>query len=110
MAFGRVSPRTTRKRHVVVTNIAASFMIGGVSFVLPFGTMYNLFDAKIMYLICIVLFSIGSAVCGAAPTPSAFIVGRMIAGVGGIGIYLGVMTLLSANTTGTERPMYLGLV
>jgi MFS family permease len=85
-------------------------MIGGVCFVLPFGSMYAMFDAKKMYIICIVLFLIGSAVCGAAPNIDAFIVGRVIAGIGGIGIYLGVMTLLSCNTTGKERPMYLGLV
>ena len=85
-------------------------MIGGVSFVLPFGSMYAMFDAKQMYITCILLFSIGSALCGAAPDIDAFIVGRVIAGIGGIGIYLGVMTLLSCNTTGKERPMYLGLV
>jgi MFS family permease len=85
-------------------------MIGGVSFVLPFGSMYAMFDAKKMYIICILLFLIGSALCGAAPNINAFIVGRVIAGIGGIGIYLGVMTLLSCNTTGKERPTYLGLV
>ncbi|THZ18027.1 MFS general substrate transporter [Aureobasidium pullulans] len=90
--------------------LSVSFMIGGVSFVLPFGSMYAMFDAKKMYIVCIVLFSIGSALCGAAPNVNAFIVGRVIAGVGGIGIYLGVMTLLSCNTAGKERPMYLGLV
>ncbi|KAF7190445.1 Phomenoic acid biosynthesis cluster MFS-type transporter [Pseudocercospora fuligena] len=90
--------------------LSVSFMIGGVCFVLPFGSMYALFDAKKLYITCILLFLIGSAVCGAAPNIDAFIVGRVIAGIGGIGIYLGVMTLLSCNTTGKEKPMYLGLV
>ncbi|KAL8739184.1 MAG: hypothetical protein Q9181_000075 [Wetmoreana brouardii] len=40
---------------------------------------------------------------------NAMIVGRVIAGMGGNGMYLGVMTLLSVNTTEKERPMYLGL-
>ena len=39
----------------------------------------------------------------------ALIVGRAIAGAGAIGIYLGVMTILSTNTTDQERPTYLGL-
>ena len=39
----------------------------------------------------------------------AFIVGRVIAGVGGNGIYLGVLTLFSVKTNDKERPMYLGL-
>jgi MFS family permease len=85
-------------------------MIGGVSFVLLFGSLYAMFDAKKMYIVCILLFSVGSALCGTAPNINAFIVGRVIAGIGGIGIYLGVMTLVSCNTTGTERPLYLGLL
>ncbi|PYH98639.1 MFS general substrate transporter [Aspergillus ellipticus CBS 707.79] len=56
------------------------------------------------------LFLVGSALCGGAPNINAFIIGRVIAGVGGIGMYLGVMTLLSVNTSPTARPMYLGMV
>ncbi len=53
---------------------------------------------------------IGSALCGAAPSINAFIVGRVIAGVGGNGMYLGAQTLLSVSTSDTERPMYLGVL
>ena len=85
-------------------------MIGGVSVVLPLGSIYSLFDTKKLYIVFVVTFSAGSALCGAAPSLDAFIVGRAIAGMGGIGMYLGVMTLLSVNTSPTERPLYLGLV
>ena len=85
-------------------------MIGGVSFVLPLGRGYGLFDAKKLYIAAVVIFLVGSALCGAAPNLNAFIVGRVIAGVGGIGMYLRGMTLLSVNRSTTERPMYLGLV
>ena len=37
------------------------------------------------------------------------IAGRAIAGVGGAGLYVGVMTLLSVTTSTHERPMYIGL-
>ncbi|KAJ6003026.1 hypothetical protein N7451_005573, partial [Penicillium sp. IBT 35674x] len=40
----------------------------------------------------VVLFEAGSALCGAAPTMSAVIVGRVIAGAGASGIYLGSLT------------------
>lgn len=85
-------------------------MIGGVATVLPFGKLYGLFNAKSLYMISIMLFMIGSALCGAAPSINAFIVGRVIAGVGGNGMYLGAQTLLSVNTSDTERPMYLGVL
>jgi len=48
-------------------------------------------------------FEIGSAVCGAAPSMNALIIGRAIAGLGGAGMYLGVI-ILSIFTTTTERP------
>ena len=86
------------------------FMIGGVSVVLPFGKLFGLFNAKWLYIISTLLFLIGSALCGAAPNMPAMIVGRVIAGMGGNGMYLGVLTLLSVNTSDKERPSYLGLM
>lgn len=85
-------------------------MIGGVSVVLPLGSIYSRFDTKKLYIVSVATFSVGSALCGGAPTLDAFVVGRAIAGMGGIGMYLGVMALLSVNTTPAERPLYLGLV
>ena len=41
---------------------------------------------------------------------AAMIVGRVFAGAGGIGMYIGVMTLISVNTSDQERPAYLSLM
>lgn len=56
------------------------------------------------------LFNVGSALCGAAPNMDALIIGRVLAGMGGNGMYLGVMTLLSVNTSDRTRPGYLSFV
>lgn len=56
------------------------------------------------------IFEVGSAICGAAPTVNAEIVGRAICGVGGIGIYMGALNLLAATTTSAERPVYISLM
>lgn len=85
-------------------------MIGGVAVVLPYGKLFGLYNAKWLYIGSMVLFMAGSALCGGAPNMNAIIVGRVIAGVGGNGMYLGVMTLISVNTSDKERPMYLGLM
>ncbi|EEH37138.2 hypothetical protein PAAG_07694 [Paracoccidioides lutzii Pb01] len=90
--------------------LSVAFMIGGVAMVLPFGRLYGLFDVKSLYIASVILFQGGSALCGGAPNINAFIVGRVIAGVGGNGMYLGVMNILSVNTNDKERPMYLSLV
>ena len=73
------------------------------------GQIYTQFDAKWVYILCVALFDAGSAICGAAPNMNALIIGRVICGLGGGGMYTGVMVLLSANTTEQERPSYFGM-
>lgn len=85
-------------------------MIGGLTAAMPIGKLYGIFNAYWLYMGSIVLFMAGSALCGAAPNMAALIIGRVIAGVGGNGMYVGVVTLVSVNTTDKERPTYLGLM
>lgn len=75
-----------------LTWLAVSFLLGAAATNLIWGKIFGQFNAKWMYIICLVLFEAGSAVCGAAPTMDALIVGRAICGVGGSGMYVGVMS------------------
>lgn len=68
------------------------------------------FDAKYLYILCVTLFEVGSAICGAAPNMNALIIGRAICGVGVVGVYTGVMVLLTVTTLEQERPIYFSLV
>ncbi|KAL1615416.1 hypothetical protein SLS56_011829 [Neofusicoccum ribis] len=90
--------------------LSVGFSIGGVALVMPFGKLYGLFDAKWLYIISSIIFMAASALCGGAPNMNAEVVGRVFAGAGGNGMYLGVLTLLSVNTSDNERPMYLSLM
>ena len=72
-----------------LTWIGAGFPLGSVAVILPVGIMYSLFDVKWVYIASFLLFEVGSALCGAAPSMNALIIGRVIAGVGGAGTYLG---------------------
>jgi MFS family permease len=65
------------------------------------------FNAKWTYILCVVLFELGSIICGAVPSMDALIVGRAIYGITGSGMYVGVRTLLAVTTTIHERPMYI---
>ena len=72
-------------------------------------------------------FQIGSAVCGAAPSMTALIFGRALCGLGGAGMYTGVVVwfhyrsflafntnmlkvLLSLLTSDEERAQYIGCI
>ena len=48
--------------------------------------------------------------CGASPSINTLIIGRTVAGLGGAGMYLGIVMLLSIFTTETERPNYFAML
>jgi MFS family permease len=70
---------------------------------LPIGRFSAIFNAKWLYILSVVIFEAGSAMCGAAPSMNALIIGRMIAGLGAVGIYTGSIFLISVSTTVEER-------
>jgi len=63
--------------------------MSAVAVVLVTGQAYALFDVKYLTLASFLVFELGSLVCGVAPTFNALIVGRVVAGIGGSGMYIG---------------------
>jgi MFS family permease len=90
--------------------IGAGFPLGSVCVILLLGTLFNTFNMKWVYIVTVVLFEVGSALCGGAPNMTALIVGRVIAGAGGSGIYLGSLQYYSVVTTEKERGFYMSLI
>ena len=72
-----------------LTWIGAAFPLGSVAIILPLGIMYESFNSKWLYIVSFALFEAGSALCGGSPNINALIIGRVIAGMGGSGLYLG---------------------
>lgn len=90
--------------------LATAYALPAVALTLIQAKLYGLLDIKWLYVGYLVCFEVGSAISGAAPTMDALIVGRMIAGIGGCGIYVGSLTFFSVYTTLNERPTYNGLI
>ena len=67
----------------------SAYMLTCACFNLISGRIYQLYSTKKVFLLSIVVFEIGSALCGGAPNSPAFIVGRAIAGIGGAFIFSG---------------------
>jgi len=74
-----------------------------------FGKFYAFYSIKATFLSAVALFEIGSAVCGAAPSSVAFIIGRAIAGVGAAGIFSGVVSANSLRACLWGMAVYLAL-
>jgi MFS family permease len=72
------------------------------------GKIYKFYPAKPVFLICITIFEIGSAVSGAAPSSKALIVGRAISGLGSSGMTSGLMVIMFHTIPLRERPIYQG--
>lgn len=70
-----------------------AYMLTLCSFQLVFGKIYQNFSVKTVFLCAILLFEVGSALCGAAPSSVAFIIGRALAGLGAGGIFAGTVSL-----------------
>ncbi|KAK7984616.1 hypothetical protein PG989_012018 [Apiospora arundinis] len=90
--------------------VGAGFPLGSVCVILLLGKLYESFNLKWILIATTLLFEVGSAVCGAAPTMNALIVGRVIAGAGGSGIYLGSLQYFALLTTEKERGLYMSLI
>jgi MFS family permease len=93
------------------------------------GQMLVIAPTKWVYMAAIVLFEVGSLVCGVAPSMKVLILGRAIAGVGGAGIFVSgkaatfafydwtaglkllppVLTIIAQITRLEDRPILFGL-
>ncbi|TGO19675.1 hypothetical protein BTUL_0003g01310 [Botrytis tulipae] len=95
-----------------LTWVSVAFMLGaaGTNLMWQGKGIWYIRREVCLYSFTTLIFEVGSAICGGAPNMNALIVGRDICGLGGIVMYIGVMTVMSENTSKTERPVYLGLI
>ncbi|KAF3768067.1 putative MFS aflatoxin efflux pump [Cryphonectria parasitica EP155] len=77
---------------------------------LLYGKIYSFFPVKTTLLTSILIFETASALCGAAPSSTAFIVGRAIAGIGAAGITTGAMVSIVFIVPLEKRPIIQGLM
>ncbi|KAF2163359.1 hypothetical protein M409DRAFT_68624 [Zasmidium cellare ATCC 36951] len=104
-------PQITNEFHSLddVGWYASAFMMTASALQPVFGKIYSFFSPKYVFLTLIILFEVGSVVCGAAPNSVAFIIGRAIAGAGSAGIQAGGVVLMVSIIPLSKRPKYMGL-
>lgn len=89
--------------------IAASFVLTQTAFILFFSQVLRVFPAKYVLLACIVIFEVGSAICGAAQDVNMLIGGRALSGVGAAGILVGILQVMAQATRLEDRPTLFSL-
>lgn len=105
-------PRITDEFHAIndVGWYGSAYLLCTASFQLFYGKLYTFFSIKWLFLGALCVFEIGSAVCGSAPSSTAFIIGRAVAGLGSAGIFSGAMLIVADAVPLRKRPAYMGMI
>jgi EmrB/QacA subfamily drug resistance transporter len=105
-------PRITDEFHSLdqVGWYGSAFFLTVASFQSTWGKAYKYFPLKTAFLLAILVFEIGSLICGVAKDSTTLIVGRAIAGAGGAGIASGCYTIIAFSASPAQRPAFTGLL
>ncbi|KAI1432653.1 major facilitator superfamily domain-containing protein [Xylaria sp. CBS 124048] len=86
----------------------AAYLLTSCAFQLLFGKLFTIYPVRILYAGAVLLFEIGSALCGAAPNSTALIVGRAIQGAGSAGMLAGGFVINVYAVPLAKRPLVQG--
>ncbi|OAP61540.1 hypothetical protein AYL99_03743 [Fonsecaea erecta] len=87
----------------------SAYFLTSTSLQPSFGRIYKVFQIKWVFLGAISVFELGSLICAVAPSSTALIVGRAIAGIGVGGIFSGSLVIIAHSLPLIRRPLVFGL-
>ena len=87
-----------------------TYTVAECSFQLFWGRVYTFHPPRVVMLFSIILFLVGSALCGSAPSSIVFIVGRAVAGLGSAGIFSGAVVIMTRLVPLETRPKLQGMI
>lgn len=90
--------------------VGSAFLLSSTGFSSTYGSLCDIFGRKTTLLLAITIFEGGSLLCGAAPTMTALILGRFIAGIGGGGLYSCVLIIIADIVSLRDRGKYQGMI
>ncbi|KAI8613336.1 major facilitator superfamily domain-containing protein [Chytriomyces sp. MP71] len=90
--------------------IGSSYLLTCAPFGVLYGKLAEMFGRKGVFVGAMIIFEVGSLICGIAQSMSMLVVGRAIAGVGGGGIFSMVIIIISDIVSIRDRGKYQGMV
>ncbi|KAE8143181.1 major facilitator superfamily domain-containing protein [Aspergillus pseudotamarii] len=88
----------------------SAFFLTISSFAQSWGKAYTYFPLKWVIIAAIVIFEIGSLICGVAQDSRTLIIGRAICGAGGAGVTNGCYIIIAFIAPPEKRPAYTGVL
>jgi MFS family permease len=74
------------------------------------GKIYKCFPLKILFILAMFIFEVGSLICAVAPGPNTLIAGRAVAGLGAAALSAGILTIIGFVARPELRIKLFGLV
>ncbi|ORX90855.1 MFS general substrate transporter [Basidiobolus meristosporus CBS 931.73] len=90
--------------------VATAYMLTATACQPLYGKFSDIFGRKIVFLFAIVIFEVGSALCGASKSMTMLIVSRAVSGIGGGGIEGMVFIIITEIVPLRERGKYQGFI
>ncbi|KAI0123142.1 major facilitator superfamily domain-containing protein [Xylariales sp. AK1849] len=81
-----------------------------MALLLTCGRIYTFYNIKWTYIVLLLIFEFGSVICAVAPTLTALIMGRAVAGLGAAGLLSGSTVLILYCVALKKRAMMLAIV
>ncbi|WP_407288128.1 MDR family MFS transporter [Streptomyces sp. BP-8] len=88
--------------------VTTGYLIGGSASVPVFGKLGDLFGRRRVFMASVVLFLVGSALCGLAQTMGQLIAYRVVQGIGSGGLFICVLALIGEMFSPREGARYYG--
>ncbi|KAL2260690.1 hypothetical protein VTK26DRAFT_5239 [Humicola hyalothermophila] len=88
----------------------AAYLLTACAFQPMFGRVFMVYSLKKAYLGGVVLFEVGSLLCGASRNSATLIAGRAVAGLGSAGILTGSFIVVSSAVPLRSRPVTMAVV
>jgi EmrB/QacA subfamily drug resistance transporter len=88
--------------------VVAAYLLTYALSLITGGRLGDVFGRRRMFKFGIAAFTVASALCAAAPSPSALIVARLLQGFGGAAMWPQVLSIIQVEFSPAERPKALG--
>ncbi|KAH6657926.1 MFS multidrug transporter-like protein [Truncatella angustata] len=86
----------------------SAFFLTLAVFQSPWGKIYKYYPLKVAYAVSVLIFEVGSLICGVSKNSSMLIAGRVITGCGGAGITIGTYVIIANLVPPTKAPAFIG--
>ncbi len=89
--------------------VVIAYLVTIASVLLTFGRLADMFGRKVLWMLGLGIFTVGSALCGAAPTLLLLVIFRALQGIGGALLMSNSTAMLTRAFPESERGRVLGL-